>query len=78
MLSCNFLLHRPIGEWGLASSVTVALAVMFGGPLVFVAMIVGASALLSFHVPQRIKYVDATILGLAIMFSLIVALRFRI
>ena len=72
------MLHRPIGEWCLASSVTVALAVLFGGPLVFVAIIVGATALLSVSVPMRIKYADAKILGLAMISAVLVAIRFRI
>lgn len=77
-LLVNFLLNRPIAEWDLASSISVALAVLFGWPLVFVAMIVGGAALLNLGVSTRIKLADGIILGLGALAALIVLFRFRI
>ncbi len=77
-LCSNFLARRPIGEWNLPSSLSVALAVMFGVPLVLLALVIGGFAMLNVQVPRRIKWADGIVLVLAVVCSLAVSFRFRV
>lgn len=74
----NLLAHRPIGDWSVASSVSVALAMLFGTPLVILATGVCAIVLFRMKVPPRIKFADVAILSLGMIATLVVSFRFRI
>ncbi len=69
----NALLGHRITEWNLASSASVAAAVILGGPLVVVAAIIAAVMAFSPRVSMGIKYANyaiVTVAGIA-TFSLV-------
>lgn len=68
----NWLIGRPIDEWGTASSVAVATAVFFGMPLILMAIALCAVVVLWFRVSPRVKSADVAILGIGIASTLFV------
>ncbi len=71
----NLVIRRPIEAWGLSSSIPLAVAAMFGMPLVFLALVVFAPILLGRRVPFAIKLADLAILGVGIIATLVVSFR---
>lgn len=74
----NVLLQRPIGEWGVVSSVTVASAVFVGMPLVAVAAVVGGLVGLNCTVSQKVKYAHYFIVSLATIATFSLTFHFGI
>ena len=72
----NFLLHRPIEEWGLGSSVTIALAVFCGTPLAFLAMMVCGAVFFSSGISSRTKWFNIMILNVTLLAVLLLSIRF--
>ncbi len=77
VLLYNFAIQRPVTEWGLASTATVALAAIFGYPMLVAAIVVCAVSVLSSRVPVGVKFTDISILGLGILTTFVVTFRFR-
>ncbi len=74
-LAGNAIVHRPIGEWNLPSSLSVAVAAFFGTPLIIAAAAICALVLFRFQVSPRIKLADVMIVGLGMIATLLVSFR---
>jgi len=76
VLFFNLATHRNITEWEQTSSALVALGLLFGGPLVALAMILGGITALSSKVPPAIKYAELSVVSTATIATLSLLSRF--
>lgn len=76
VLLYNVLWRHKIAEWGLASSVTTALAALVGMPLLFGAVIVCATAMFRGGVRPRIHAANVTIVSVSVISLLMLSLLF--
>jgi hypothetical protein len=72
----NTLVQRHMGEWGVFSSLIVASAVFFGGPLVAVAVVISTLLGLSRAVPPKVMYVHYLIVVAAALATVSLTMRF--
>jgi hypothetical protein len=75
-LLANSMAHRPVADWGMVSSLAVAIAAMFGLPTILIAIVLCAYSVFSVTADPRVKLASVLILGLAIAASFSVSLRF--
>ena len=74
----NLALQRRVEDWGGVSSVSVALAVFIGWPLIVMAAVVSAVVGLSRSVSQEVKYAHYVVVGLATIATLALTFHFGI
>ncbi|HMK21495.1 MAG TPA: hypothetical protein VK466_04125, partial [Terriglobales bacterium] len=74
----NSVLQRHIEEWDLVSSLSIALAVFVGAPLVWVAAVVSTLVGLRPDIPQEVMYIHYVIVGLATIATFSLTFHFGI